>query len=123
MVYRLPEYIGCGIDGVSIGSNDLTQLVLGVDRDSERCAEVYDEGDAAVVDAIEQIIATARRLGVPSSLCGQAPTRRPEFAEVLVRAGIGAVSVDPHAVDQVGAAIGRAERRVLLDRALDRDRG
>ena len=117
VVFRLPEYLGCGIDGVSIGSNDLTQLMLGVDRDSERCAEVYDEGDAAVVDAIERILATARRHGVPSSLCGQAPTRRPEFAEVLVRAGIDAVSVDPHAVDAVRAAIGRAERRVLLDAA------
>ncbi|MHC1557858.1 phosphoenolpyruvate synthase [Actinomycetospora sp. C-140] len=117
VVFRLPEYLGCGIDGVSIGSNDLTQLMLGVDRDSERCAEVYDEGDAAVVDAIERILATARRHGVPSSLCGQAPTRRPEFAEVLVRAGIGAVSVDPHAVGAVRAAIGRAECRVLLDAA------
>jgi pyruvate, water dikinase len=117
VVFRLPEYLACGIDGVSIGSNDLTQLMLGVDRDSERCAEVYDEGDAAVVDAIERILATARRHGVPSSLCGQAPTRRPEFAEVLVRAGIDAVSVDPHAVDAVRAAIGRAERRVLLDAA------
>ncbi|MFC5139845.1 phosphoenolpyruvate synthase [Actinomycetospora rhizophila] len=120
VVFRLPEYIACGIDGVSIGSNDLTQLMLGVDRDSERCAEVYDEGDAAVVDAVERIIATARRHGVPSSLCGQAPTRRPQFAEVLVRAGIDAVSVDPHAVDAVRAAIGRAERRVLLDAALGR---
>ncbi|GAA4790826.1 phosphoenolpyruvate synthase [Actinomycetospora chlora] len=117
VVYWLPEYVACGIDGVSIGSNDLTQLVLGVDRDSERCAEVYDEADAAVVDAIECIIATARRLGVPSSLCGQAPSRRPEFAEVLVRAGIDAVSVDPHAVDAVRAAIGHAERRVLLGAA------
>ncbi len=117
VVFRLPEYIGCGIDGVSIGSNDLTQLMLGVDRDSERCAEVYDEGDAAVVDAIERILATARRLGVPSSLCGQAPTRRPEFVDVLVRAGIDAVSVDPHAVDAVRAAIGHAERRLLLEAA------
>ncbi|MDD7933175.1 phosphoenolpyruvate synthase [Actinomycetospora straminea] len=120
VVHRLPEYIAAGIDGVSIGSNDLTQLMLGVDRDSERCAEVYDEGDAAVVDAIERIIRTARDRGVPTSLCGQAPTRRPEYAEVLVRAGIDAVSVDPHAVDAVRVAIGRAERRVLLDAARGR---
>lgn len=123
VVYRLPEYLAAGIDGVSIGSNDLTQLMLGVDRDSERCAEVYDEGDAAVVDAIERIIATARGRGVPTSLCGQAPTRRPEFVEVLVRAGIDAVSVDPHAVDAVRAAIGHAERRVLLDAARGSVRG
>src|SRR5690606_35950784 len=56
VVYRIPEYAAMGIDGVSIGSNDLTQLVLGVDRDSEICAELFDERDAAVLDAIERII-------------------------------------------------------------------
>jgi hypothetical protein len=56
VVYRIPEYAAMGIDGVSIGSNDLTQLMLGVDRDSEVCAELFDESDAAVLDAIERII-------------------------------------------------------------------
>ena len=56
VVYRIPEYAALGIDGVSIGSNDLTQLMLGVDRDSEVCAELFDESDAAVLDAIERII-------------------------------------------------------------------
>lgn len=119
VVYRLEEYVGAGIDGVSIGTNDLTQLVLGVDRDSALCAAAYDEADDAVVDAVTRIVTTARRLGVPCSLCGQAPTRRPEFVDVLVRAGITSVSVDPTAVDAVRAALGRAERRVLLDAALD----
>ena len=63
VVYWLPEYVGMGIDGVSIGSNDLTQLMLGVDRDSDLCAELYDESDAAVLDAIGRIITTARRAG------------------------------------------------------------
>ena len=54
VVYRIPEYAAMGIDGVSIGSNDLTQLMLGVDRDSEICAELFDESDAAVLDAIAQ---------------------------------------------------------------------
>ena len=57
VVYRIPEYAAMGIDGVSIGSNDLTQLMLGVDRDSEICAELFDESDAAVLDAIDRIIA------------------------------------------------------------------
>jgi phosphoenolpyruvate synthase/pyruvate phosphate dikinase len=82
--YWIPEYAKLGIHGVSIGSNDLTQLTLGVDRDSETCAELFDESDGAVVDAITRIIRTARAHGLTTSLCGQAPSNRPEFAETLV---------------------------------------
>lgn len=60
VAYRIPEYAAMGIDGVSIGSNDLTQLMLGVDRDSEVCAELFDEADEAVLDAIRRIIQSAR---------------------------------------------------------------
>jgi pyruvate,water dikinase len=117
VVYRIPEYAKLGIDGVSIGSNDLTQLVLGVDRDSEICAELFDEADAAVLDAISRIVTAAREHGLTSSLCGQAPSNRPAFAEQLVRCGISSVSVNPDSAFAVRRVIAEAERRILLQAA------
>ena len=115
VVYWLPEYVGMGIDGVSIGSDDLTQLILGVDRDSDQCAELFDEADEAVLDAIGRIVGTARRLGITSSLCGQAPSTNPAFAEHLVAMGITSISVSPDAADQARRVVAAAERRLLLE--------
>ena len=85
-------------DGFSIGSNDLTQLTLGVDRDSEIVAHVFDERDKAVRTLIGQAIRDARRLGRKIGLCGQAPSDYPDFARFLVECGIDSMSLNPDAV-------------------------
>jgi pyruvate,water dikinase len=120
VAYWIPQYAELGIHGVSIGSNDLTQLVLGVDRDSAICAELFDERDEAVMDAIRRIVEAARASGLTSSICGQAPSVHPEIAEQLVRFGIDSISVTPDALPAARAAIARAERRLLLDAARSR---
>ena len=95
-------------DGFSIGSNDLTQLTLGVDRDSEALSALFDEQDAAVKWMIERVITEAHKAGVKVGLCGQAPSDHPEFAEFLVHCGIDSMSVSPDsfiAVKQRVAAV------------------
>ena len=97
-------------DGYSIGSNDLTQLVLGIDRDSGTIAGLFDEEDAAVKDMISAVIKAAREAGKPIGICGQAPSDRPEFAAWLVSEGITSVSLNPDSAIKTALVIANAER-------------
>ncbi len=117
VLFNLERYAALGIAGISIGSNDLTQLVLGADRDSAQLAELFDERDPAVVDYLEQLIPRARGLGLRTSICGQAPSVYPEYTDLLVRAGIDAISVNIDVVARTRGLIDAAERRVLLEAA------
>jgi pyruvate,water dikinase len=117
VLFNLERYAALGVAGISIGSNDLTQLLLGADRDSEILAEVFDERDPAVVAYLQELIPRARSLGLSTSICGQAPSVHPEYAELLVRAGIEAVSVNIDAVDRARRLLAAAEQRVVLEAA------
>ncbi len=111
-VLILDRFIDVGIDGISIGSNDLTQLVLGVDRDSEKLAETFDERNDAVMLAIQTAVTTARRRGMTVSICGQAPSVYPEVTEKLVEWGMTSVSVSPDMIDRTREIIANAEAKL-----------
>jgi pyruvate, water dikinase len=117
VLFNLERYAELGVAGISIGSNDLTQLLLGADRDSGVVAEVFDERDPAVVAYLRQLIPRARALGLATSICGQAPSVHREYAEILVEAGIDAISVSIDAVDRARSLIAAAEQRLLLGAA------
>ncbi|RLF18250.1 MAG: phosphoenolpyruvate synthase, partial [Thermoprotei archaeon] len=110
------------IDGFSIGSNDLTQLILGVDRDSEILPKLdpryFDERDPAVLRAISRLIRVAHKHGVTVSICGQGPSYFEDFVEWLVRQGIDSVSVNPDAVVRVRKVVAHVEKRILLEEAI-----
>jgi pyruvate,water dikinase len=107
-------------DGFSIGSNDLTQLTLGVDRDSALVAFDYDERDPGVKEMIRLAVDGCRRNGVHSGLCGQAPSDYPDMAEFLVEIGIDSISLNPDSVLAVTRAVLDLERRLGRDRPADR---
>lgn len=99
-------------DGFSIGSNDLTQLTMGIDRDSEALAGLFSERDPAVLWMIETVIAKAKAAGRKIGLCGQAPSNDPEFAKLLVKAGIDTISVTPDSFLAVKANVAEAEKEM-----------
>lgn len=103
-------------DGFSIGSNDLTQLILGVDRDSEIVAPLFDERNEAVKMMIATAISAARAKGRKIGICGQAPSDYPDFAEFLVELGIDSISLNPDTVLKTTAAVLATEKRMAKER-------
>ncbi|MDO8444065.1 MAG: phosphoenolpyruvate synthase, partial [bacterium] len=119
-VILLEKFIALGIDGISIGSNDLTQLTLGVDRDNQTLATTFDERDEAVQLSIQYVIKTCRAHNVTCSICGQAPSVYPEITEMMVKAGTTSVSVTPDVVIATKKLIASVEKRLLLNKIIDR---
>jgi pyruvate,water dikinase len=111
-VILLDKFCEIGIDGVSIGSNDLTMLILGTDRDNAEVAPEFNERDPAVLWALERVIKTCHKYKITSSICGQAPSDYPDLVEKLIKWGITSVSVNPDAVDHVRETIYNIEQKL-----------
>ena len=126
MMAEIPSNIICAdkfnqfVDGYSIGSNDLAMLILGCDRNNETVASLFDERDLAVKRAIRHLIKAAHKDGKTVSICGQAPSTHPEFAQFLIQSGIDAISVNPDMVKQTKRNVAHFEQRILLDKATGR---
>ncbi|MCJ7793185.1 MAG: phosphoenolpyruvate synthase [Candidatus Marinimicrobia bacterium] len=112
-VILLEEFLKVGIDGVSIGSNDLTMLLLGVDRDNAELAELFNEQDPAVSWALEKVIKICHKKGVTVSICGQAPSVYPDLVEKLVQWGITSLSVTPDAIERTRSLVYEAEKKLV----------
>lgn len=112
VLLQLPEYVEAGVQGIAIGTSDLTQLLLGVDRDHPYLNQQYSENHPAVIAAMSQLVKTAQHLGIPCSICGQAPVHHPQLIEKFVEWGVTAISVDMAAVAKTRGAIAMAEQRL-----------
>ncbi|QLL69532.1 phosphoenolpyruvate synthase [Lactobacillus sp. 3B(2020)] len=110
------------VDGYSIGSNDLSMLILGCDRNNDTVSRLFDERNLAVKRAIRHLIKVAHKDGKTVSICGQAPSEYPEFTEFLIQSGIDYVSVNPDMVKQTKRNVAHFEQRIVLDKATGRGR-
>ncbi len=114
-VLLIDKFIEAGIDGVSFGTNDLTMLILGIDRDDAAVQEIYDERNLAVKRAISHVIRICRKHGVTTSVCGQAPSNYPEIVEFLIREGATSISVNPDKVIETRNLVASLERKIMLE--------
>lgn len=110
-VILLDKFIDVGIDGISIGSNDLTMLTLGIDRDNQEVAPDFSEMDPSVLWSLRRLVKKARKRGISASICGQAPSNYPELVEKLVKWGVTSISVSPDAIERTRDIIRWAEKR------------
>ncbi len=108
---NIEEFLKIGVDGVSIGTNDLTMMLLGVDRDSHEVAAIYDERVPIIISVLEHVVTTCQKYHVTSSICGQAASDYPEIVEKLVKAGITSVSINPDAVARTRELIFAIEKK------------
>lgn len=120
VLFLLPDYVKAGVQGISIGTNDLTQLLLAVDRDQANLGVGLDGRHPVVWQAIKQLITMAKKAQIPCSICGQAPAQYPELIDLLVQWGITSISVDGSDLERTYQAIARAEQRLLLEAARHR---
>ena len=118
-IFLAQEFCDVGIDGISIGSNDLTQFTLACDRDNPTLAAKFDERNEAVLKAIKHVIRVCRKNGVTTSICGQAPSVYPEYAEKLVEFGITSISVNPDMIDVTRRNVASAERKLMLRKLIE----
>ncbi len=116
-VILLDDFIDEGIDGVSIGTNDLTMLTLGVDRDNAKVASTYNELDPAMMWSLEKIVTTCKRRKITCSVCGQAPSEYPELVEKFVKWGATSVSVSPDVVEKTRQIVYNAEHKLVTDKS------
>jgi pyruvate,water dikinase len=114
VLFLLPEYIKSGVQGISIGTNDLTQLILGVDRETGDLSPLLNQGHPAIMGTISQLIKMAQAGGISCSICGQAPVLYPEIIDQLIQWGIDSISVEPEAVERTYHTIASAEQRLIL---------
>jgi pyruvate,water dikinase len=106
------EFIDLGIDGFSIGSNDLTQLTLGLDRDNERVASEFDERNPAVMQSMQHVIEVCKKNKVKCSICGQAPSVYPEVTKALIEWGMTSVSVNPDVIIKTRELVAKVEKKI-----------
>lgn len=112
-VILIEDFIKVGIDGVSIGSNDLTMLVTGTDRDNPQVAETFNERSKAIYWSLRRVIRKCNKYGVTSSICGQAPSSYEDLVEKLVKYGITSISVNPDAINRVRGVIAQTEKELI----------
>ncbi len=112
-IILLDKFIDVGIDGISIGSNDLTMLTLGLDRDNSEVAKDFNEMDPAVLWSLKRAVTKARKRNISVSICGQAPSNHPDLVDKLVKWGVTSVSVSPDVIDSTREIVAWAEKRKL----------